>query len=174
MDLICQGLTGNPIPYFGPPFILAFDPCTFRMLAAFVNCLQYPFPLPTARLIQSWPLLFSLAFQRVKMHTPTIFVVTHDLATMIWNLPFGLKVISVVFESLSLNILARLRLMVTTTRLVCGAETVSFKISDFSYRIGTRPFLDIKVWNASFHGRRRVDESAFVHVYYFSTFWRGV
>lgn len=143
------------------------------MLAALVNCLQYPFPLPTARLIQTWPLLFSLAFQRVKMHTAAIFVIAEDLATVVWYLPFGLKVVSVVFESLPLNILARLRLMITAARFFC-AETVNIKIPDFSNGMGARPFLDIKVWNASFHGGCRVDESAFVHVYYFSTFWRGV
>lgn len=107
------------------------------------------------------------------MHTATILVIAQDLATAIRHLPFGLKVISVVFEFLSLNIPAGLRLMVTAAGFVC-AEAVSLKISHFSNGMRTRPFLDIKVWNASFDGGRRVDESAFVHVYYFATFWRGV
>jgi hypothetical protein len=108
------------------------------------------------------------------VHTATIFVIAEDLATVVWHLPFGLKVISVMFESLPRNVLAGLRLMVTAASFVVGTETVSIKISDFPDRMGTRPFLDIKVWNASFHGGRRVDKSAFVHVYYLSTFWRGV
>jgi hypothetical protein len=146
------------------------------MLAALIDCLQYPFPLSTARLIQPRPFFFPLAFQRVKMHTTTIFVIAEDFATVVWYLPFGLKVISVMFESLPLNVvLAWLRLMIIAARfVVVGTETVSIKVSDFSYRMWTRPFLDIKVWNASFHGGRRVDKSAFVHVYYLSTFWRGV
>jgi hypothetical protein len=143
---------------------MTFDSHTFMMLAPLINCLQYPFPLPTARLIQTRSLLFSLAFQRVKVHTATIFVDAEDLATVVWYLPFCLKVVSVVLEFLSLNILVGFGLVVTAARFG-RAETVNIKVPDFSNRMGARPFLDIKVWNASLERGRRVDESAFIHVY---------